>query len=176
MNFFDRFKELEGAGILDASSNTDLFCLHATFIPEIQELQARHYRGVAFEKKKKSTKDPAYPAGTSRRRRLYEIRPSLATELTNIGSRTGQPRCARGPGRSTPFGLRRDAPSGSGTSRGAATSRLRRSTASFVCARATWRHWASDVTCAVCCARVLGDVTRYVFWLRFLARGPGKSA
>ena len=82
MSYFERFRELEGAGILDASSNVDLFCLHATFVPEIRDVQARHYRGVTFQKKRKSTKDPAYPAGTHRRRHLYVNQPSLATELT----------------------------------------------------------------------------------------------
>ena len=64
VSYFERFRELEGAGILDASSNVDLFCLHATFVPEIRDVQARHFRGVTFQNKRKLTKDPAYPAGT----------------------------------------------------------------------------------------------------------------
>ena len=67
---------------LDPSSHLDVFCLHRVFLPSIQATMDRHYESLKVQKKRKSTLNPSYPAGTYRRSHLYESAPSCAKAIT----------------------------------------------------------------------------------------------
>lgn len=82
VQYFVRFSTMEIDGLLDPRNNTDLFCLHEIFLPVIQVTMNRHYESLKLQKKRKSTRNPAYPAGTHRRSHLYASVPSCAKAIT----------------------------------------------------------------------------------------------
>jgi hypothetical protein len=55
---------LEAMDILDPRNHIDIFCLHQVFIPVIQVTMDRFYLALRNQLKRRSTKNPNYPAGT----------------------------------------------------------------------------------------------------------------
>jgi len=112
VQYYERFISLETKGILDPSSNSDLYCLHTVFLPIMQVTMDKFYLELRMQRKRRSTKNPNYPkgerggnrkvrgvdclvvslvpsntahsflAGTHRRKRIYTMLPSAGTPLT----------------------------------------------------------------------------------------------
>jgi hypothetical protein len=68
------FRELENMGVLEGGrhpSNIDLFCLHQVYLTHIKASLGTHFASVNRMTKKKDTRNPNYPRGSSTRWKLY---------------------------------------------------------------------------------------------------------
>ena len=63
VQYYARFISLETKGILDPSSNSDLYCLHTVFLPIMQVTMDNFYLELRMQRKRRSTKKKNYPKG-----------------------------------------------------------------------------------------------------------------
>jgi hypothetical protein len=61
--FFERFNRLEAQGLLDPIDTCDIFCLCTVFLPVMQVTMDDFYAAMSKQRKRKSTRNPNYPAG-----------------------------------------------------------------------------------------------------------------